>query len=84
MGRVQINGYYNNLQARPASGRAGDPTCSASISHSFGSVTNGTTIALPYGSGQLTNGTSGSVNATVLSRGTYDRGVAHLDPRESQ
>lgn len=82
MGRVRIDGTYSSLQARPAPGASGDPTCSAAIVHSFGSVTSGATIALPYGAWYLTNGPSSSVNATVLSRGTYVGGVVTLDPRE--
>lgn len=82
MGRLRIDSYVSDLRATPVPGAAGDPTCSATHVHRFNSVNAGTTIVLPYGTWRLTNGSSGSVSATVLSRGTYVAGSASLDPRE--
>lgn len=82
MGLVRIDRTANALQARPAPAGIGDPTCAATLVHSFGNVAAGTTIALPYGSWQLTS-TSGAVLATVTSPGSYALGVARLDPRQA-
>ena len=50
MGLVRIDRTANALQARPAPAGIGDPTCAATLVHSFGNVAAGTTMRRTRGS----------------------------------
>lgn len=82
MGLVRVDSRITDLRATPAPGPLGTPPCGASFVYRYGDVPSGSTVALPFGSWRLTNGSSGSVSATVLSRGSNLLGVVTVDPRE--
>lgn len=87
MGVLRVNASASDLRltpTTPATGLlAGQPSCSASFSLRYGSVTSGTLLAVPYGSWRVTNGTTTLVTTTTtVTRGSSLLGVVTLDPRQ--
>ncbi|WAC66371.1 carboxypeptidase regulatory-like domain-containing protein [Agrococcus sp. SL85] len=83
MGLITIPTSVTNLRATSVPGRLGDPTCSGHPVLSYGSVTAGTVIAVPYGTWTLSGTGLGVLLATPASRGqVLLPGTITLDPRE--